>query len=69
MITDPLSICSIQADRRRALFCFLTFLIVVTCIELGARGIEQVENIIARRRNPFVESVNPVPAFEVVEAG
>lgn len=52
-------------DRRRTIFWFLTFLIVIAGIELGARFIERVENAVARRKNPFVESVNPVPAFEI----
>lgn len=43
----------------------LTFLIVVIGIELGARLIERIENTVARTKNPFVESVNPVPVFKV----
>jgi tetratricopeptide (TPR) repeat protein len=45
----------------------LTFLVLVVGIELGAHVIERIENVVARRRNPFVESVNPVPAFEIKE--
>ncbi len=54
-------------DRRRPFFWFLTFLIVVAGIELGARIIERVENAVARHKNPFVESVNPVPAFKIAD--
>lgn len=48
-------------------FWLLTFLIVVVGIELGARILERIENIVARHKNPFVESVNPVPAFKIVD--
>lgn len=56
-------------DQRRLLFWVLAFVITVTGIEAGARLIERVENAVARRRNPFVESVNPVPAFKVYNDG
>lgn len=55
--------------RRAATYWSLTALLVVGGVELGARLIERVENSVARRRNPYVEPVNPVPAFEVVEQG
>jgi tetratricopeptide (TPR) repeat protein len=57
------------SKRKRSIFWALTLLIVVTGIELGARLIERVENAIARHRNPFVESVNPVPAFKISSDG
>jgi tetratricopeptide (TPR) repeat protein len=38
-------------------------------IEVGCRVIERLENAAARRRNPHVEAINPVPAFEVKELG
>jgi tetratricopeptide (TPR) repeat protein len=40
---------------------------VAAGVELGCRVIERVESSVARRKNPHVEAVNPVPAFEVVE--
>jgi tetratricopeptide (TPR) repeat protein len=55
--------------RHRSLFWFLTFLIVVVGVELGARLLERIENASARHKNPFVESVNPVPAFKIVDGG
>jgi len=62
-MTPPLT------DRRRPFFWFLTFLLVIAGVEFGARIIELVENAVARHKNPFIESVNPVPAFEVKEVG
>lgn len=56
-------------DRRRPVFWLLTFLIVATCLEIGARLIEWADNAVARRKNPFVESINPVPAFEIKDVG
>ncbi len=53
--------------RRRAFFWFLAFSILAGGIELGCRVIERVENAAARKKNPYVEAVNPVPAFEIVE--
>jgi tetratricopeptide (TPR) repeat protein len=58
-----------SSDRHRPVFWFLTFLIVVGGIEFGARLIERIENAAARHKNPFVESVNPVPAFKIVDGG
>ncbi|MEI6826541.1 MAG: tetratricopeptide repeat protein [Desulfuromonadales bacterium] len=58
-----------SARRRTWFFWFLTFLIVVGGIELGAWIIERVENTVARHKNPFVESINPVPAFKIVDGG
>jgi tetratricopeptide (TPR) repeat protein len=54
-------------SRRRALFVFLSFLLVAAGVELGCRVIERLDNAAARRKNPHVEAVNPVPAFEIVE--
>lgn len=56
-------------NRRRYIFWFLTVLITISGIELGARLIEYIENTAARRKNPFVESINPVPAFKTVDNG
>lgn len=56
-------------NRSRPVFWLLALLIVATGIEVGCRLIERVENAAARRKNPYVEAVNPVPAFEVVEIG
>jgi tetratricopeptide (TPR) repeat protein len=57
-----------QTDRgRRRLFWLLAALIVLAGVEVGCRLIERVENALARRKNPHVEAVNQVPAFEVVE--
>jgi tetratricopeptide (TPR) repeat protein len=53
--------------RGRPAFWLLAALLVAAGVELGARLIERVENAAARRENPYVEAVNPVPAFEVVE--
>jgi len=58
-----------QLDRKRLVLWALTFLITVTCIELGARLIEWIENTVTRSKNPYVESVNPVPAFKVSNDG
>jgi tetratricopeptide (TPR) repeat protein len=55
--------------RDRPAFWLLAALLVAAGIELGCRLIERVENAVARRANPYVEAVNPVPAFEVVELG
>lgn len=55
------------ADGRRPVFWLLALLILAAGIELGSRVIERLENLAARRKNPYVEAVNPVPAFEVVE--
>lgn len=59
---------TISTDRR-CIYWFLTVMIVITGVELGARIIEFVENTAARRKNPFVESINPVPAFIVKDVG
>jgi tetratricopeptide (TPR) repeat protein len=53
--------------RERPAFWVLAFLLVAAGIELGSKVIERVENAAARRRNPYVEAVNPVPAFQVVD--
>lgn len=53
----------------RPAFWVLAFLLVAGGVELGSRLIERLENAVARHRNPHVEAVNPVPAFEVVELG
>jgi tetratricopeptide (TPR) repeat protein len=53
--------------RSRPAFWALALLLVAAGIELGCRVIERIENAAARRKNPYVEAVNPVPAFEVVE--
>lgn len=53
--------------RRRVVFWSLTILLVIFAIEAGSRIIELLENSVARRKNPFVESVNPVPAFKIVD--
>lgn len=55
--------------RRRRTFWVLAALLLAAGVELGARIIERVDNAAARRKNPFVEPINPVPAFEVVELG
>lgn len=57
---------SLTPTRRRT-FWVLTALILATGVELGARLIERLDNAAARRKNPHVEPLNPVPAFEVVE--
>ncbi len=56
-------------NRNRRVFWFLALLIVAGGIELGCRVIERVENAVSRRKNPYVEAVNPVPAFEIGEIG
>ncbi len=56
-------------NNRRYIYWLLTILIVVGSVEIGARILERVENSAARRKNPFVESINPVPAFKIVEMG
>lgn len=58
-----------SARRDRPVFWLLAFLLVAAGIELGCRLIERVENAAARRKNPFVEAVNEVPAFRVVGPG
>jgi tetratricopeptide (TPR) repeat protein len=54
-------------SRSRPAFWLLALLLVAGGLELGCRLIERVENAAARRKNPYVEAVNPVPAFEIVE--
>ncbi|GEM_PF-679542 len=56
-------------NNRRYVYWLLTILIVVGSIEIGARIIERIDNSAARRKNPFVESINPVPAFKIVDMG
>ncbi|MBK9517519.1 MAG: hypothetical protein IPO09_09230 [Anaeromyxobacter sp.] len=56
-----------ERSRSRPAFWALTLLLLAAGVELGCRLIERVENAAARRRNPHVEAINPVPAFEVVE--
>ncbi len=56
-----------RTGRDRPAFWVLAFLIVLVGIELGSRVIERVENAAARQRNPYVEPINPAPAFQVVE--
>ena len=56
-----------SARRDRPAFWLLALLLVAAGLELGSRVIEQAENVVARGRNPHVEAVNYVPAFEVVE--
>src|SRR5512137_2319142 len=53
----------------RPAFWALAALLVAAGVELGCRVIERVENAAARRRNPYVEAINPAPAFTVVEQG
>jgi len=55
--------------RDRPVFWVLAFLLVAAGVELGCRLIERVENAAARRKNPFVEAINEVPAFKVLELG
>lgn len=55
--------------RERPVFWLLAALLVAAGVELGCRIIERVENAAARRKNPYVEAVNEVPAFQVVELG
>jgi tetratricopeptide (TPR) repeat protein len=57
------------ARRTRPVFWLLTFLLVIAGVEAGSRIIEAVENAAARGKNPFIEAINPVPAFHVVELG
>ncbi len=54
-------------NRRRYIFWLFTVLIAISGIEFGARLIEFLDNNVARRKNPFVESINPVPAFKIVD--
>lgn len=61
MLAAPLS------RRRRLAFSLMTTLVLAGGIELGCRLIERIDNAAARRRNPYVEPVNPVPAFEILE--
>jgi hypothetical protein len=56
-------------SRSRPAFWALTAVLVLAGLEAGGRVIELGENALARWRNPYVEAVNPVPAFEVVELG
>jgi tetratricopeptide (TPR) repeat protein len=53
----------------RPVFWLLALILVAAAVELGSGIIERVENAASRRKNPHVEAVNPVPAFEVVELG
>lgn len=57
------------ADRRRPAFWLLSLLLAALAVEAGCRLIEWAENAVARRRDPYVEAINPAPAFEVVELG
>lgn len=52
---------------RRHIYWLLTFLVVLTVIECCSRLLEYIENTVSRRKNPFVEPVNLVPAFKIVE--
>ncbi len=54
-------------SSRRTAFATLTALLVLGGVEAGSWAIERAENAVAHRRNPFVEAINPAPAFEVVE--
>jgi hypothetical protein len=54
-------------NRSRRIFWSLAFLVSLTGIEVGCRIIERIENAVARSKSPYVEAVNPVPAFEIVE--
>ncbi len=54
--------------HRRPVFWFFAFLIIAAGIEAGSWVLERVENLVARNRNPYVEAVNKVPAFEVVDS-
>ncbi|MDD2735828.1 MAG: hypothetical protein PHF56_17985 [Desulfuromonadaceae bacterium] len=56
-------------NKRHAVFWILTSLLVIGSIEIGARVMERIENAASRRKNPFIESVNPVPAFKIVDSG
>jgi tetratricopeptide (TPR) repeat protein len=58
-----------RAIRGRPAFWALALLLTFAALELGSRVIERVENAVARRSNPYVEAVNPVPAFQVVDEG
>lgn len=53
----------------RPAFWALAFALVLAGVEAGARVIELAENTAARRRNPYVQAINPAPAFRVVELG
>jgi tetratricopeptide (TPR) repeat protein len=55
--------------RSRPAFRALAALVLIAGLELGCRLIERIDNAVARRSNPHVEAINPVPAFEVVEVG
>lgn len=68
-IIERLPMTSTRIASRRPVFWFLTFLIVIAGVELSSRLLEWIENTSARRKNPFVESVNPVPAFEIKDIG
>jgi tetratricopeptide (TPR) repeat protein len=55
--------------RDRPAFWVLAVLLVAIGVELGCRFIERLENDAARRRNPYVEPIHPVPAFRVADDG
>jgi tetratricopeptide (TPR) repeat protein len=55
------------SPRSRLVFWVLAIVLVALGLELGSRAIEQVENAVARRKNPYVEAVNPAPAFEIYD--
>jgi len=55
--------------RDRPAFWALALLLVAGGVEAGCRLIERIENAAARGKNPYVEAVNPVPAYQVVEQG
>src|SRR5512139_3775228 len=55
--------------RDRPVFWLLALIVVAAGVELGSRVLERIENAAARRENPYIEAVNPAPAFEVVDVG
>lgn len=64
LLTPP-----VPRTSKQLLNWFLMALIIVGGIELGSIAIEYLENIIARKKNPYVEAINPVPAFEIKDIG
>lgn len=54
---------------RKKVYWVLMVVLVLVCIEGGAYLLERIENRYARGKNPFIEPVNQVPAFEIRNIG
>lgn len=65
-VKDPLKS---QMKLKKIAFSSLTILLVITITEITAYFAENFENKTARKKNPFVESINPVPTFDIKDVG